>query len=411
MKRLLTALCLLCLFVPTIRAEEGFTSMMTVKNGNAWTENGVPLNGWVKYGGDATFLVEGAEIVGSRGPGPNTFLCTEKSYENFVVKFEFKFDVNCNSGVQFRSELRPSGKDDKNGTVFGYQCEMDQGGDTGNVYDESRRNRWIEPFTPEMRENIKKAYKAGDWNEMTIQCVGPSVKTWLNGEKVADFFDILSSDGFFGLQVHGGDQGKVRWRNIRIQELPSTPWVALYTDKTFGPVEKKPVGTWEIQDDGSLKGTTESGQPKDGMILSKESYKDFAVKVSFKKIAGNSGLYFRAAEVDKPYWLKGFQCEIEAGGVCSGLWEVEGRGWVAKNEEVAAKVYKVEDWNDVGTVAVGDHLVTWLNGQKIVDIVDPDCAKEGKTGLQLHGGGNQGYLFREYHIMPLDAKAVERIAK
>ncbi|MDR2642553.1 MAG: hypothetical protein LBC74_07145 [Planctomycetaceae bacterium] len=44
-------------------------------------------------------------------------------------------------------------------------------------------------------------------------------------------------------------------------------------------------------------------------------------------------------------------------------------------------------------------------------IVDPKCAKEGKTGLQLHGGGNQGCLFRDFYIMPLNEKAVERIKK
>jgi len=264
-----------------------------------------------------------------------------------------------------------------------------------------------------MAEKVGKLFKPTDWNQVEIQCVGPSIKTWVNGEKVVDLVDILCGDGFFGLQVHSGDQGIVHWRNIQIKELPATPWVSLYSDRTYGPVEIKPAGKWEVQPDGSLLGTTPSGESRDGMFLSKDVYKDFAVKVSYKEIGGNSGLYFRATEVDKPYWLKGFQCEIaDAGNVCCNLWEVEGRGWVARTpdtEAAVAKVLKPKQWNDVGTVAIGDHIATFLNGQKIVDVIDPQCAKEGKTGLQLHGGGNQGYYFLEYWIMPLDTEAVKLI--
>ncbi len=79
------------------------------------------------------------------------------------------------------------------------------------------------------------------------------------------------------------------------------------------------------------------------------------------------------------------------------------------SNRILTKQNQVEWLNTVSVVAVGDHLVTFLNGRKIVDIVDPQCAKEGKTGLQLHGGGNQGFYFRDYEIMPLDDDAVKRI--
>lgn len=404
---------LLLTFTSYVGAGEGWTSLMPEGKNLTWTQNGEPTGGWVKYGGDATYEFDGESILGVRGPGNNTFLCTEKRFTNFILKCDVKYEVDCNSGIQFRSNLRKTKPEDQNGVVFGYQYEIATNGNVANIYDESRRGRWLEPISEDAQKKGKEIFKNEEWNEIQIQCVGPSIKTWINGEKVSDLIDVLDNEGFFGLQVHGGDQGKVRWKNIRIQELPATPWISLYSDKKFGDVEEKPVGKWEIQEDGAVLGTTESGQAKDGMVLSKQSYKDFAVKVSFKAQAGNSGLYFRAAEVDKPYWLKGFQCEIAEGGVCANLWEVEGRGWVAKTpatEAAAQKVYSKE-WNDIATVAIGDHLVTFLNGQKIVDIMDPPCAKEGKTGLQLHGGGDQGFLFKEYWIMPLDEKAVELIQK
>ncbi|MDR3199478.1 MAG: DUF1080 domain-containing protein [Planctomycetaceae bacterium] len=404
----LTILFVLSISNPVIGDEEGFVPLPVPQSGISWIENGKPLNGWVKHGGDATFTVEGDSIVGKRGTGINTFLCTEKKFSNFILKFDVKYDIECNSGVQFRSEVQT--KDGKE-VVAGYQCEILPENDTANVYDEHRRNRYLVPQTPELQTKINQVFKKDGWNEIVIQCVGPSVKTWLNGEKITDFSDLEANEGIFGFQVHSGEQGLVRWRNIRIKELPPTPWILLYADKKFGEVETKPVGKWEVQEDGSLRGTTEDGQPKDGMLLSKKSYKDFAVKVSFKMITGNSGLYFRAEEVDKDYWLKGFQCEIAVGGDTAGLWEVQGRGWVARNVELAKEKYRTGEWNEVGTVAVGDQLTTFLNGWTILNVNDPKCAKEGKTGLQLHGGGNQGCLFRDYYIMPLDEKAVELIKK
>ncbi|MDR0705600.1 MAG: DUF1080 domain-containing protein [Planctomycetaceae bacterium] len=399
-------------FSLTVVADESdFVPLLAPQPGISWVENSKPLNGWVKRGGEATFMVEGDSIVGKRGTGINTFLCSEKRYSNFILKFEVKYDAECNSGVQFRSDLQSK---DGQEILAGYQCEILPENDTANIYDEHRRNRYLVPQTEELQTKINQAFKKNNWNEIVVQCVGPSIKTWLNGEKITDIVDLETNEGILGLQVHSGEQGQVRWRNIQIKELPPTPWILLYADKKLGNVETKPVGKWDIQEDGSLKGTTEQGQPKDGMFLSRESYKDFAVKVSFKMITGNSGLYFRAEEVDKPYWLKGFQCEIATGGAMganAGLWEVQGRGWVAKRDDFVKKIYKTEEWNHIGTVAIGDHLTTFLNGWTVIDINDPKCAKEGKTGLQLHGGGNQGCLFRDYYIMPLDENAVELIKK
>jgi hypothetical protein len=134
------------------------------------------------------------------------------------------------------------------------------------------------------------------------------------------------------------------------------------------------------------------------MLRFEEILKDHAARVTFKQGKGNSGLYFRAVEVDKSYWMRGFQDEID-GQATGSLWEVEGRGWVARNFETSAKVFKADDWNTVSIVAVGDRLVTELNGQVIIDIIDPECLKEGKVALQLHGGSDMLYEFKDFDIL------------
>ncbi|MDR0328335.1 MAG: DUF1080 domain-containing protein [Planctomycetaceae bacterium] len=399
------AMVIACPF--SFSAEEGFVSLF----------NGKDLTGWSQKGGDAKYSVEDGCIVGVvNDERRNSFMCSEKEYENFIFKVEFKFDRNFNSGIQFRSQSRPDGNRED---VYGYQCEMEPAGMTGAVYDESRRNRWLNIVTREFDEKTKKSFKQGDWNELEIQCVGPSVRTWLNGQPISDFFDTMSDRGFFGLQVHAASKenpGQVRWRNIWVKELPATPWKPFFKDKQFVNLEVKPAGKWEFLDDDTVYATSTPAEKRDGMVISKEEYKDFAVRISFKRGEGNSGLYFRAVEIDAPHWVCGFQCEIEEGHVSGGLWEVgggpsKGRGWVFSPPEENVKNYKANDWNDICAVAVGDRIVTNLNGRQVVDKIDPDCLKEGKTAIQLHGGSQMEYWFKKYEIMPLNKEMVNLITR
>ncbi len=91
----------------------------------------------------------------------------------------------------------------------------------GGIYDEARRG-WL--FKLEGLEDARKAFKADDWNEFTIEAKGKHLRTWVNGVPCADFVDEgeeADLEGFIALQVHQGKQGQIRWRNIRIKELPA----------------------------------------------------------------------------------------------------------------------------------------------------------------------------------------------
>ena len=175
--------------------------------------DGKSLAGWRKAGGGATYNVDDGCIVGRVGPGPNTFLCTEKNYGDFILKVDVKLDIPGNSGIQLRSHRR-----EKDGRVFGYQCEIDPSprSFSGGIYDESRRG-WL----CDLKDNEKgrQAFKLKGWNQFVIKAQGPSIKTWINGVACADLRDKADADGFIALQVHSGKQGQIRWRNIRIKQL------------------------------------------------------------------------------------------------------------------------------------------------------------------------------------------------
>ena len=81
--------------------------------------DGKTLDGWVVRSGFAKYHVDDGAIVGTTVKGsPNTFLCTEKEFGDFILEFEVKVDPRLNSGVQIRSHVS-----DEN-VVFGYQVEV-----------------------------------------------------------------------------------------------------------------------------------------------------------------------------------------------------------------------------------------------------------------------------------------------
>ncbi len=203
--------------------------------------DGKTLTGWQQHGGRAEYTVEDGVIVGTSVPNtPNSFLCTEKEYSDFVLELEFRVDPGLNSGVQIRSkvydepkvyEVRAEDGSVKEikvpaGRVHGYQVEIDPSDRawSGGIYDEGRRG-WLNNLEGEKNQEARQAFKQNEWNHFRIEAKGDSIKTWLNGVPAADLKDDMTLSGLIALQVHGigknaENVGKqVCWRNIRIQEL------------------------------------------------------------------------------------------------------------------------------------------------------------------------------------------------
>jgi len=196
---------------------------------NSWTPlfNGKNLDGWNQKNGQAIFKVNNGEIVGTAVPNtPNSFLCTNENYSDFILELEVLIEDQMNSGIQFRSLSSP---DYQNGRVHGYQLELDPTARSwsGGIYDEGRRD-WL--YIPNINPDGKKAFKLGTWNSLRIEAIGNTLRTWINGIPVAHLIDEMTSTGFIALQVHSiyGDMKEgmqVRWKNIRIQtkDLKSSP--------------------------------------------------------------------------------------------------------------------------------------------------------------------------------------------
>ena len=229
LKATLTAAILLLSFSITCEGQEIWIQLF----------DGETLVGWTIHSGSAIYRVEDGAIVGQAVKNsPNSFLCTQREFSNFILEFEvFLEDPELNSGVQFRSQIaeqelvfwfrnqegeyRPTTIPPDR--VYGYQVEIasEEGGASGGVYDEARRA--MIPFWPEKGSKESKAFKNKQWNTYRIECNGDSIKTIINGVVITDFRDALSLQGIIGLQVHDVGQEstpyQVRWKNIRIQLL------------------------------------------------------------------------------------------------------------------------------------------------------------------------------------------------
>ncbi|MDX1942564.1 MAG: DUF1080 domain-containing protein [Saprospiraceae bacterium] len=403
MKQLLLLLAI-TLIVTTVFSQNG-----------QWTSlfDGKTLKGWVQKGGKAAYKIENGAIVGSSVANtPNSFLCTEKEYDDFILELELSVDDGLNSGIQIRSRTQEGVN---NGNVFGWQIEIDPSPRawSGGIYDEGRRG-WL--YIPSINPAGQKAFKTKEqWNKYRIEAIGNTCRTWINGVPVAYLVDTLIEKGIIALQVHSigkpEDVGrKVRWRNIRIQtgkNLKASPlddcpvqnmalnnlteqekkqgWKLLFNGKDLSGWHTAfkttpPMEGWSVAD-GILKiqGSDGSESRSYGDILSDEKFGAFEMTFEFKLTEGaNSGIkYF----VNEQYDSKGGSAIGLEYQLLDDARHPDAKEGVVGNRTLASlydlipstKVEprfqrKIGDWNYGRIVVLPNNTVQhWLNGFKVIE--------------------------------------------
>lgn len=393
----LSILSLILIFLSTaVVAQDGWVNLF----------NGKDLSGWKQLNGEAKYEVKDGMIVGTTVlKTPNSFLCTEKLYTDFVFEVELLVENNMNSGIQFRSN---SMDDYKNGRVHGYQCEVDPSDRawSGGIYDEARRG-WLYPVV--MNPKAHSALKRGEWNKYRIECIGNSIRTWVNDVPVSHLIDDMTSKGFIALQVHGIGKNKdkegqqIKWRNIRIKtdNLKSTPVDDMHVENlipnTLSDAEaeqgfkmlfdgknpdqwksdktgKFPTKGWEVKD-GVLSVLSSGGDnsKRGGSIITKEKFGPFEFKFEFRLTEGaNSGIKYGIGNngngLGLEYQLLDDEKHPDAKNGVVGNRTLASLYDLIPADKPKRFIKKIGQWNSGKIVVYPCGTVQhWLNGAKVVE--------------------------------------------
>ena len=194
--------------------------------------DGKTLKGWnVNKGEEKHWRVKDGVIEGgslTEHVPHNTFVVSEKSYQNFELNLKFKITPvkgGINSGIQIRSMRVPNHHE-----MIGYQADAAKNY-WGKIYDESRRRKVISKVLDP--EALAKAVKPAGWNHYRILCEGPRIRIWLNEVACADYTEKdpkIPLDGHIGLQVHGGGTLTVQFKEITVKELLTTKGAPSWKD-------------------------------------------------------------------------------------------------------------------------------------------------------------------------------------
>ena len=175
-------------------------------------------------------------------------------------------------------------------------------------------------------------------------------------------------------------------------------WEPLFDGKSLNGWHKLPGGNWKVED-GAIVGTSPKSEERHGLLVSDDTYKDFEIRIKYKAIKGNSGLYFRVKEVGGQYGVEGFQAEIDPLGNAGGLYETSGRAWVVQPDSAEVKKwYKPGDWNTMSVRAEGRSVVVHVNGMKTAELKNDPGRIDGHIALQLHGGQEMNVMFKDIEI-------------
>lgn len=194
---------------------------------------------------------------------------------------------------------------------------------------------------------------------------------------------------------------------------------------------------WSVVD-GVIRGETSPNKTTKGnsfLIWQEGRTGDFELRLSFRvSNINNSGIQYRSRRIEdnapNPWVVHGYQHEIrnsaempevagyiyDEGGLAGNrrriclvgekaIWENGEKTILGTLIEPQAyrELFNVDGWNDVVTVARGNHLQHYLNDHLILDFIDnSDAALSGGIlALQLHHGEPMWVEFKDIRIKTL----------
>lgn len=176
--------------------------------------DGKTLNGWTPLPGGEWSVKDGAIVGKSAKTEPrHGMLLSEKQYENFIVTAKFRVHSG-DSGFYFRSERVKSAV-----SVNGFQVEIDTSQETGGLYETGGR-AWVHNPSKDKELLDARKYQPGEWTDLELTADQRNITVKINSKISSQLEnDKGRLKGHFGLQLHGGQEMHVEYKDIRIHVL------------------------------------------------------------------------------------------------------------------------------------------------------------------------------------------------
>ncbi len=143
--------------------------------------------------------------------GKGLYLTTEKHFEDFELKLEFKYAKGADSGIYLRGIPQVQIWDPKIG-------HKDAPKGSGGLWNNKKGSQGKDPL-------VFADKPIGEWNQIFVRLKGDIVTVVLNGKVVVDEAQMhnlfnkggkIPKSGPIQLQTHGGE---IQWKNVEIREL------------------------------------------------------------------------------------------------------------------------------------------------------------------------------------------------
>ncbi len=222
---MLTVVCWVAAATQSVHAQNEPQSLFNGKDLEGWHADVPEMDNNPEA--KSPFLVREGMLVSLGTPGGH--LITDKQYENYRLEVEYRFAAkpgNCGVLVHASTRRALYKMFPKSIEV---QMQHKHAGDFWVIVEdiavddmEKRRGpkeewgitegkaRRIANLTDDSENEV------GEWNTMTIECVGDEVKVWVNGDLVNHGYDSTASKGQIALQAEGSE---VEFRKVELTPI------------------------------------------------------------------------------------------------------------------------------------------------------------------------------------------------
>lgn len=348
---------------------------------------------WAKPGRRLTvFRIDGVEC--------GTFVCHDERYAPLVqlralAGAQLFFYISCESGLNALNKLNP------------YRAQVQARAVENGVF-------IVHANTPGANGSMGLADVSHGESRIVASDGNLLAEAPIYGEMllVADLPIDRTRRGGLSAALSSGPLAAWMQQGVALVERNETPGVpeetrVLFDGTTLSGWEGSPE-FFRVEEGAIVAGRLTRDIPVNHFLCTTDAYADFelTLKVRLTGDDPNAGVQFRSQRVPNSTEVCGYQADLGQ-HYWGCLYDESRRNRILAQApaEVTARCVRKDDWNDYRIRCEGSRIRLWLNGELTVDYTedDPNVARSGIIGLQIHSGAPAEAWYKDLVIRRLEA--------